>query len=478
MVPKISLNAQNLEALGAQRLAELLIEISDGNAAVKRRLRLALAGAQSPAEASREIRKRLAAISRSRTFVDWQNRRALVEDIETQRRAIIDHVGKADPREALELMWTFMGLVPSVFARCDDSSGAVIGIFHEGVSDLGRLAEAAKGDKKELADRTYQALLDNHYGQFDSLIVALRSALGDAGLEHLKRRFVIFSKEPVKKLKDHERRRVGWSMSGPIYEDEIDNHHRASVIHLALRDIADAQGDVDAFIAQYDAPTRTVPKIAAEISRRLLAAGRADEALRTLEAAERNRPGWPEFEWEDARIDALDALNRPEDAQATRWSCLERFLSEHHLREHLKRLPDFDDVEAETRALDYAESHEDFLRALWFLASWPALNRAAKLVEQRLRDLNGDRYEILTPVADALAGKHPLAATLALRAMIEYALDQSRSSRYKHAARHLLECASLAASVGDFGKYETHEAFVARIRGKHGKKSSFWSLTT
>ena len=73
MAPKISLNAQNLEALGAMRLAELLIEISDGNAAVKRRLRLELAGAQSPDEASREIRKRLSAISRSRTFVDWQN---------------------------------------------------------------------------------------------------------------------------------------------------------------------------------------------------------------------------------------------------------------------------------------------------------------------------------------------------------------------------------------------------------------------
>jgi hypothetical protein len=477
MAAKNTLNAQNLEALGAKRLAELLIEISDGNAAVKRRLRLALAGAQSPAEASREIRKRLSAISRSRTFVDWQNRRALVEDLEAQRRAIVDHVAKTDPKEALELMWSFMGLAASVFARCDDGSGTVIGIFHEGVSDLGRLAEAAGGDEKELADRTYQALLDNHHGQFDNLIATLRPALGETGLEHLKRRLVALSKEPAKKLQDHERRKVGWSMSGPIYEDEIDDRHRASVIHLALRDIADAQGDVDAFIAQYEAPTRKVPKIAVGIARRLLAAGRALEALQIVEAAEHRRSGWPELEWEDARIDALDALKRPEDAQAARWSCFERFLSERHLREHLKRLPDFDDVEAETRALDYVESHEEFLRALWFLASWPALDRAAKLVEQRPRDMNGDRYEILTPVAEALAGKHPLAATLALRAMIEFALDQSRSSRYKHAARHLLECASLAANVGDFGKYETHEAFVARIRGKHGKKSSFWSHT-
>ncbi|MGJ0393156.1 MAG: DUF6880 family protein [Methylocystis sp.] len=477
MAPKSTLNAQNLEALGATRLAELLIEISNGDAAIKRRLRLVLAGAKSPAEASREIRKRLSAISRSRTFVDWQNRRVLVDDLETQRRAIVDHVGTKDPKEALDLMWSFMGLSASVFARCDDSSGTVIGIFHEGVSDLGGLAEAARCDAVGLADCTYQALLDNHYGQFDHLIAALHGSLGDAGLEHLKQRFIALSKTPIKKPMDDERRKVGWSSSGPIYEDEIGNRHRASIIHLALRDIADAQGDVDAFIAQYDARTTKVPKIAAEIARRLLAAGRADEALQIVEAAERSRPDWPEFELEDARIDALDALNRSKQAQAARWSCFERFLSERHLREHLKRLPDFDDMEAETRALDYVEKHNDFLRTLWFLASWPALDRASKLVLQRPQDLDGNRYEILTPVAEALASKHPLAATLALRAMIEFALDQSRSSRYKHAARHLLECASLIANVGDFGKLEPHEAFVARMRGKHGKKTSFWSLT-
>jgi Family of unknown function (DUF6880) len=53
---KKTLNAKNLEALGAQRLAELLIDISAGDASAKRRLRLELAGAESPddvAEASR-----------------------------------------------------------------------------------------------------------------------------------------------------------------------------------------------------------------------------------------------------------------------------------------------------------------------------------------------------------------------------------------------------------------------------------------
>jgi len=72
MAAKTSLNAKNLEAPGAELLAELLIEISTGNAVAKRRLRLELAGARSPSELAKEVRKRLTVIARSRSFVDWQ----------------------------------------------------------------------------------------------------------------------------------------------------------------------------------------------------------------------------------------------------------------------------------------------------------------------------------------------------------------------------------------------------------------------
>lgn len=221
-----------------------------------------------------------------------------------------------------------------------------------------------------------------------------------------------------------------------------------------------------------------MPKIAAEIAQRLLAAGRAQEAWQTIEATEHSRGGWdwPDFEWENARIDVLDALGRGDEAQAVRWSCFVRSLSASHLRAYLKRLPDFDDVEAEERALDHAQGYKSLLQALSFLVSWPALDRAANLVIRRAGELDGDHYEILTPAADALAGKHPIAATLVLRAMIDFSLTQSRSSRYRHAARHLMECASLAPSIPDFGAFETHEAYAARLRGAHGRKSSFWSL--
>ena len=149
---KTALNAKNLVTLGAERLAELLIEISTGNAAAKRRLRLELAGAQSPAELAKEVRGRLATIARSRSFVDWQGIRSLADDLGAQRRAIVETVARKDPREALDLLWRFMVLAPSVFNRCDDSNGTVISVFHDACSAIGDVALAAKPDATALAD--------------------------------------------------------------------------------------------------------------------------------------------------------------------------------------------------------------------------------------------------------------------------------------------------------------------------------------
>ena len=170
----------------------------------------------------------------------------------------------------------------------------------------------------------------------------------------------------------------------------------------------------------------------------------------------------------------LDALGRGDAAQADRWSCFERSLSIPHLRAYLKRLPDFDDFEAEERALDYAQSYKSPFLALSFLVSWPALDRAAALTIRKAADLDGGDYEILVSATDAMAGKYPLAATLVLRSMIDFALTHRRSSRYKHAARHLMECSSLASAIEDFGAYEAHDTYEARLRQEHGRKSSFW----
>ena len=476
MVSKRQVSRDNLAALGSKRLADLLMELAENDAAVGRRLRLELAAKAAPQNVAAEVRKRLAQIGRASSFVDRRKTRELAAELETQRRMIVDRVAKIDAAEALELMWRFMDLADSVQERCDDSDGVVGDLFRAACRDLGLLAQAAKPDPIGLSDRAFTALHENGYGQYDDLIEVLAPVLGNQGLDHLKARLIALSKTPVEKPPPRKREIIGWGTDGPLYEDEIAARSRASTIRLALQEIADAQGDADAFIAQYDERTRKVPAIAAEIARRLLAADRAEDALQTIEAAEHVRSEWPDFEWEDARIDTLAALGRNDEAQTARWSCFERALSAEHLRAYLKRLSDFDDIEAEERALDYAERHDSVLEALAFLISWPAVERAARLVIRRAGALDGRHYEILSPAADALAGRHPLAATLVLRAMIDFTLAQARSSRYRHAAHHLTECAGLASSIASFGGFETHDAYAARLNAEHGRKSGFWGL--
>ena len=111
---------------------------------MKRRLRLELAGADSPTAVANQIRKRIATIARSRSFVDWHNRKSLIDDLEAQRQAIVEQVATRLPTEGLDLMWRFVDLAESIFARCDDSSGAVIKVFHSAVADLGVIATSVK----------------------------------------------------------------------------------------------------------------------------------------------------------------------------------------------------------------------------------------------------------------------------------------------------------------------------------------------
>jgi hypothetical protein len=113
-------------------------------------------------------------------------------------------------------------------------------------------------------------------------------------------------------------------------------------------------------------------------------------------------------------------------------------------------------------------------RALDFLVAWPNLECASRLVLARARELDGNLYEVLAPAGDAPEEKYPLAGTIVRRAMIDCALGAARASRYKHAARHLAECASLSARIPDFGGRPDHAGYLQNLRAAHGRKAAFW----
>ncbi len=150
--------------------------------------------------------------------------------------------------------------------------------------------------------------------------------------------------------------------------------------------IADRRNDADAFIA-LEREIAPGQEDRLSIAQRLLAAGRAQEALdwirREQEAGLRIvtradliagfDPRGPDRARKALEIEILDALGRREEAQALRWALFERDLDAPMLRAYLAKLPDFEDEEALLRALDHAEAYGNPHRALAFLVGWPDL---------------------------------------------------------------------------------------------------------
>ena len=445
MASSKTLNARNLEALGAARLAQLLIEASVGQAATRRRLRLELAGEAGPEHVTQEVAKRLATLAKARTFIKWNRIRPLATDLAAQHRAIVEVVARADPRQALDLLWRLMALVDPIMARCNDKSGQIGAVFRLAAADLAPLAIAADAAPEALARQVFGAVRENRHAQFDGLIARMAPALGAPGLMALRQALQAWGRE-----------------------------HPGPPTAKALREIADALGDVDAYIAQFDDKARRVPGNAAEIADRLRKVGRLDEAWRAIEAVGEEALGPGLAEWRQARVETLEALGRGDEAQAFRWACFLSTLDAAQLRGHLKRLPDFDDIEAEDRAMAIALDHPDFNQALAFLIDWPALDQASALVLARVDEHDGDRHELLTRAADALEARHPLAATVARREVIDFTLAAAWSSRYGHAARRLAECADLAARIESFAPHPGHEDYLRGLRTAHGRKTGFW----
>lgn len=451
-----SLNLASIEQLGVRRLAELLLELGSGDPAVRRRLRLELAGIAGTDSVARTIERRLSTIARARSFLARDKVRTLLPDLSAQHRAIVEQVGPADAVGALALLWRFMALAGSVLERCDDGNGRMIAVFQAAARDLGGLATCADADPLGLADRAFAALQDNTHGQHDELVGIIAAPLGAPGLQRLRDLL------------------TAWADEWPAVPEGAPDIRR-SIVRRALRQVADALGDVDAYIAQHSERSRELPAVAAGIGRRLLEAGRAADALAALDAARPDGPP-PPLVWERVRLETLLALGRRQEAQAFRWERFLATLSSEHLRAHLATLPAFDAFDVEAQALAHAIACPDLHRALAFLVEWPELEQAGRLVQERQAELDGNLYEILTPAAAALERGQPRAATLLYRAMIDDMLLHARSGRYRHGVRHLHACARLSADPGCDGAAEDHAAYLARLRTAHGRETASWGL--
>ncbi|MEB3360640.1 MAG: hypothetical protein VKI42_00775 [Synechococcaceae cyanobacterium] len=535
MAARSSLNAKNLEALGAARLAALLLQLTEGNAAARRSLRLALAEGRGPEEMAQELRKRLASLERSNRWLEGRDRDAVFAELERQRQAIGGAIAEPAPALAFELLWRFLDLGTSLLDRCDDNDEEGLRLFLRVSADLGAVAQRANKRPEALADQVAEAWLGHHMGQYDRLITHLAPALGGEGLLRLRARMeaerlaagevdpeTVWVEEdsPDSQGEDNDEEDGVCTQSDlvdlyPFHDseygdseadssviqlgkgiwmsrfepdcdddgadgdaDDLDPEERQQRVRLAMLAIADGLGDARAYWAEYrDHHPGGLwrPRIAARVARRLAAAGEPEPALAVLEAA--RLPRGPRTDgyrrWLDARLMVLEAMGRMVEAQQLRHAFALDRLSLPHLRDYLRRLPAFEDESACEQALDLVLRHANAPAALEFLQRWPDRRRLAQLILERPDQLHGGDEDLLTKVVGVLESSQPLAASVCLRLMVEFILETGQSNRYTRAVRYLERCRQLATSIENWAQIPAHNIYVIDLLRAYDHRMGF-----
>jgi hypothetical protein len=244
--------------------------------------------------------------------------------------------------------------------------------------------------------------------------------------------------------------------------------------------IAIARGDIDLLI-ELEARKQSHMQDTLGIATQLLEAGRATEALDWVRKPSRRAFDGSGGDLSPARVSlearVLEALDDRPAAQALLWRCFEAALSADILREYLKQLPDFEDIEAEERAHAYALEKAEPEVALVFFLNWPRLDLAAKLIEVHPHRWNGGDWHILPKVAKLLEHENPLAGTILYRALLDDILDRARSKAYSHGAKYLGKLALLAkdADLTRPSGIVDHATYLTNIKKNHSRKSGFWT---
>lgn len=444
-----TLSEANLAALGADRLAALLMEVAGGD--LKRRLRMELAAEVGAPDLALELDKRLMTLAGSKARVSWRKRPELIADLQTLRHMIVGRLAPMDARLALDRLAAWFDLYPALSARVKDPKGELTLVFDGAATDLASLASLAGPD---VAGPVLAEALSTRLLEWASWVGRGASALSPELARRLLADLTQGRPRPTGRLA------------------------------LVVRKLADRAGDIDAWITAIPDADRARPEVGAEIATRLARAGRPREARAALDAARQDSPPpgrWSRTgtvepppapdSWFAAEIAVLDAEGEDALAHEARWRLFERTLSEEPLRGLLAGLADFEDVVVLDRAFELATAHPDPMKGLAFLMNWPAQREAASMILARRQELRGAVDD--TPLwAARLAGRYPDAALLLVRARAR-ALVRLGSGITEEIDGLIAEAETLAASATDPG-LGGHVDFVGEIERLAVQKRPVW----
>lgn len=214
--------------MGADRLAALLMDLAEGDTAIRKRLVLAAAEAGGEDALIKALDRRLSALASSRSYIAWEKARAYASELDGLRAALAENLAPLNARAAAERLSRFIGMAPRIFERVDDSDGRLGDVFRTAVLDLAASwKRIGDYDQNTMAADVLSLVQADEYGVCDGLVTAAAPTLGPSGLTALADR-------------------VRAALAEDRQADTPEARWSRLSLRGVLRDVADAQQDVDA----------------------------------------------------------------------------------------------------------------------------------------------------------------------------------------------------------------------------------------
>ncbi len=390
------------------------------------------------------IKKQLSSLKRSRRFISYREAKAFAHHLDNLRIDIKTEMFKSSPKEAFDCMLKFLDLHTTVLNRVDDSNGYIGTIFKESCSDLGKIAEQTLTPKKAV-NIVYKLFMQNDYGIYDYIIANFKSALKEAGLTLLHDRF-------LKNINDKNQ----------------------SITKSGLKDIADCQEKIEAYIkacSLFDEP-KTYECL--EIAERLINQSKSEDALFWIKKAEMPDNDFHQERISTLKIKALELKGDCKNIFNERIAFFSRELRSDVYEDLLNNINPKEKEDFINYATKTAFDHHDINLSISFLFEAEMFQALAEFIFQKIDKIDGEQYYLLRPVANNLAVLEPLPATLLYRKMIDAVLKKSIAKYYTYAVKDILMCKTLSLKINDWKEHKNHNQFFEELKEKHKLKTSLW----
>lgn len=437
---------EQLAAAGADKLAKILLSLYTNNPNFQKQLDIIFAGLnENPKTLISAIKREISSLKRSTGFVDYYGSDALADRLTQLRIRIREDLAERSLEDALKLTHDFLNLHVKTIERCDDSNGAVAGVFTESCKDLGEMYSKVAKPVEEVVHTVFHLLTKDDYCICSNVIFDFKEALGNEGLNLL-----------CSKLKE--------SNTGDYQ------------VIRGLKDIADSQKNIEAYIEACNLKNSKFPdNDYIEIANRFIDRWKATEALEWLDKVSISNDILQE-KVKPLKIKALELNGDYAQAEKERILWFNKTLSPSIYGQILSNAkPEFKESFRKS-SIEEAYNFSNPHIAVNFLVEAQELEECGKLVHLKINQLDGNYYYTLRPAARILQQLDSLAAVLLYRKMIQPVLDKAKSKYYNYAAQDLALCSLLSVGISDWRGYEPHDIYFKRMMELHKRKISFWPL--